>query len=99
LKRKYDELQHKRLLLVSRANVAKSIKQIQQTSVSFSSENIAKGISRAEDRILMMEAEVQAADQYDHNRNLPSADHVTIEMSQELEEELKKLKQDTKETA
>lgn len=98
LKGKYDEYLHKRLLLVSRANIAKSIKQIQQTSVSFNSETIANGISRAEDRILMMEAEVQAQNKFAYHNNLSSGYKDNV-MSEEIEEELQKLKQHAVETA
>lgn len=97
LKGKYDEYLHKRLLLISRANIAKSIKQIQQTSVSFNSETIANGISRAEDRILMMEAEVQAQNKFAYNNNLSNGYQDNI-MSEEIEEELQKLKQHAVET-
>ncbi|XRG78069.1 PspA/IM30 family protein [Rossellomorea sp. GAMAL-10_SWC] len=98
LKGKYDEYLHKRLLLVSRANIAKSIKQIQQTSVSFNSETIANGIARAEDRILMMEAEVQAQNKFAYHNNLSNGYKDNV-MSEEIEEELQKLKQHAVETA
>ncbi|MFF2879421.1 PspA/IM30 family protein [Gottfriedia sp. NPDC057991] len=98
LKGKYDEYLHKRLLLVSRANIAKSIKQIQQTSVSFNSETIANGISRAEDRILMMEADVQAQNKFAYHNNLSNG-YTDNVMSEEIEKELQKLKQHAVETA
>lgn len=97
MQNKYDEFQHKRILLISRANVAKSIKQIQQTTVSFNSESIANGMARAEDRILMLEAEVQASENYYQNRNFLSND-LSIN-NEELEEELKNLKEAVKVTA
>ncbi|QKE74693.1 PspA/IM30 family protein [Arthrobacter citreus] len=98
LKGKYDEYLHKRLLLVSRANIAKSIKQIQQTSVSFNSETIANGISRAEDRILMMEAEVQAQNKFAYNKSTLTNVQSDGALSEEIEAELRKLKQYTVET-
>lgn len=98
LKGKYDEYLHKRLLLVSRANIASSIKQIQQTSVSFNSETIANGIARAEDRILMMEAEVQAQNKFAYHTN-HSAGYKDNVVSEEIEEELQKLKKQAVETA
>ncbi|MFB7142269.1 PspA/IM30 family protein [Gottfriedia sp. NPDC056225] len=98
LKGKYDEYLHKRLLLVSRANIAKSIKQIQQTSVSFNSETIANGISRAEDRILMMEAEVQAQNKFAYNKSTLTNVQTDGALSEEIEAELQKLKQYTVET-
>jgi phage shock protein A len=60
----YSELQHKKMLLVSRANVAQSIKQIQKATGSFQTDNIVRGVARAEERILLMEAEVQAGSQF-----------------------------------
>ena len=60
LKETYHELQHKKILLASRANVARSTKEIQKATVSFQTDTIARGVARAEERILMMEAQVQA---------------------------------------
>ena len=56
----YNELQHKKILLASRVNVAKSIKQIQKVSINFNADNIVRGIAKQEEKILYMEAEVQA---------------------------------------
>lgn len=64
LQQTYNELQHKKILLASRANVAQSIKQIQKASSSFQTDNILRGVARAEDRILLMEAEVQVGNQF-----------------------------------
>lgn len=64
LQQAYHELQHKKILLASRANVAQSIKQIQKAASSFQTDNIVRGVARAEDRILLMEAEVQAGNQF-----------------------------------
>ena len=97
MQNKYDEFQHKRILLISRANVARSIKQIQQTTVAFNSESVANGMARAEDRILMLEAEVQASESYNQNRNFLSND-LSIN-NEELEVELKNLKEAAKVTA
>ena len=97
MQNKYDEFQHKRILLISRANVARSIKQIQQTTVAFNSESVANGMARAEDRILMLEAEVQASESYNQNRNFLS-NNLSIN-NEELEEELKNLKEAVKVTA
>ncbi|SFC87724.1 phage shock protein A (PspA) family protein [Bacillus sp. OV322] len=64
LKETYQYMQQKKILLASRANVARSIKQIQKSTVSFQTDSIARGIARAEDRILLMEAEVQTGQQF-----------------------------------
>ncbi|MDN4494334.1 PspA/IM30 family protein [Ureibacillus aquaedulcis] len=60
LQNTFMALQNRKLLLASRANVARSMKQIQSTTASFQTGNILKGISQAEDQILLMESEVQA---------------------------------------
>lgn len=64
LQETYNELQHKKILLASRANVAQSIKQIQKATNSFQTDTIMRGVARAEERILFMEAEVQAGSQF-----------------------------------
>lgn len=64
LKETYNQLQQKKILLASRANVAQSMKQIQKATVSFNTDDIARGVARVEDRVLMMEAEVQAGNQF-----------------------------------
>ncbi|TRZ39440.1 PspA/IM30 family protein [Niallia circulans] len=67
LKDKFSELQttlnelgQKKTVLASRANVAKNAKQIQTITVSFGGDNILKGVTRMEEKILFLEAEVQA---------------------------------------
>lgn len=92
LKETYNELQHKKILLASRANVAQSIKQIQKTTVSFQTDDIARGVARAEGKIILMEAQVQAGNQFPN----PLAQHEAIYRNylndEEVEKELKKLK-------
>lgn len=60
----YNELQHKKLLLAARANVAQSIKQIQNVTASFQTDTIVRGVARAEEKIMLMEAEAQAGSQF-----------------------------------
>ncbi|MDP4157823.1 MAG: PspA/IM30 family protein, partial [Bacillota bacterium] len=60
LKDAYHELQQKKVLLASRANVAQSMQEIQKATVSFQTDTIARGVARAEEQILLMEAKVQA---------------------------------------
>ena len=64
LKETYNQLQQKKILLASRANVAQSMKQIQKVTVSFNTDDVARGVARAEEKILLMEAEVQAGNQF-----------------------------------
>ncbi|MDQ0199182.1 PspA/IM30 family protein [Neobacillus ginsengisoli] len=88
LKETYNEMQHKKILLASRANVAQSIKQIQKATFSFQTENIARGVARAEERILLMEAQVQAGSQFSN----PKLEHQDFVNDEELEKEIEKLK-------
>lgn len=92
LKETYNELQHKKILLASRANVAQTIKQIQKATVSFQTDNIARGVASAEERIMLMEAQVQAGSQF----SSPLAQHDAVFQNyvreEELEKELEKLK-------
>jgi len=90
----YNELQHKKILLASRANGAKSIKQIQKVSIDFNGETITRGITRAEEQILFLEAEVQAGS-YTSNP-LNSYDRISFSnvSDEEIAKELDKLKAD-----
>lgn len=92
LKETFYQLQQKKILLASRANVAQSIKQIQKATVSFQTDSIARGIARAEDHILMMEAEVQAGNQFSAPlAQFPIGNQNSIS-DEEVNSELEKLK-------
>ncbi|MFS0778246.1 PspA/IM30 family protein [Neobacillus sp. 3P2-tot-E-2] len=92
LQETYNELQHKKILLASRANVAQSIKQIQKTTVSFQTDTILRGVARAEERILLMEAEVQAGSQLAKPLIQHEATYRNYVNEEELNRELEKLK-------
>jgi phage shock protein A len=94
LKETYNELQHKKILLASRANVAQSIKQIQKATVSFQTDNIARGVARAEERIMLMEAQVQAGSQFASPLAQHDAAFRNYIREEELEKELEKLKRE-----
>jgi phage shock protein A len=94
LKETYNELQHKKILLASRANVAQSIKQIQKATVSFQTDNIARGVARAEERIMLMEAQVQADSQFSSPLAQHDAAFQNYIREEELEQELEKLKRE-----
>lgn len=64
LKETYNQLQHKKILLASRVNVAQSLKQIQHATANFQTDTIVRGVNRAEERIMLLEAEVQAGNQF-----------------------------------
>lgn len=88
----YNELQHKKILMASRANVAQSIKQIQKATASFHTDHILRGVARAEEQILFMEAEVQAGTQLAHPLAKHHAVHRNDVNEEELNRELEKLK-------
>lgn len=92
LKETYNEMQHKKVLLASRANVAQSLKQIQKASYSFQTDNIARGVARAEERILLMEAEVQAGNQFSNPLAQQDAAYKNFVNDEELDKEIEKLK-------
>src|SRR3954452_11634252 len=100
LKETYNQMQHKKILLASRANVAQSMKQIQKVTVSFNTDTIARGVARAEDRILMMEAEVQAGNQF-AAAPLPQFDaaYDSLVSDEELNKEIEKLKNEKEKVA
>ncbi|WP_078434912.1 PspA/IM30 family protein [Metabacillus halosaccharovorans] len=96
----YRELQHKKVLLASRVNVAQSIKQIQNATASFQTDTIARGVVRAEEQIMLMEAEVQAGNQFispiaQHDayyRNYVNEDEVNSELEKLRSEKESKVK-------
>ncbi|WP_047154149.1 PspA/IM30 family protein [Aneurinibacillus tyrosinisolvens] len=98
LKDKYSELQNRRLLLLSRANVAQSIKQMNHMVVSFNTDNIAKGFACAEERVLLLEAEVEASNRLLHHPQDIHTFSFDPVLQQEVEKELEKLKGTQKET-
>jgi phage shock protein A len=92
LKETYNQMQHKKILLASRANVAQSMKQIQKATVSFNTDDIARGVARAEERILMLEAEVQAGNQFAAPLAQVDAAYNSFVSDEELAKEIEKLK-------
>jgi phage shock protein A len=92
LKDTYNQMQHKKILLASRANVAQSMKQIQNATASFQTENISSGVARAEEQILMMEAEVQAGQQFSTPMAQFDSAYCNLVDEEELNKELEKLK-------
>ncbi|WP_160725253.1 PspA/IM30 family protein [Bacillus sp. USDA818B3_A] len=92
LKETYNQMQQKKILLASRANVAQSMKQIQKVTVSFNTDDIARGVVRAEEKILMMEAEVQAGNQFTTPLAQFDAAYDNFVSDEELNKEIEKLK-------
>ncbi|PLS03294.1 PspA/IM30 family protein [Neobacillus cucumis] len=92
LKETDNQMQQKKILLASRANVAQSMKQIQKVTVSFNTDDIARGVARAEERILLMEAEVQAGNQFSAPLAQFDAAYGNYVNEEEVRKELEKLK-------
>jgi phage shock protein A len=92
LKEAYNQMQQKKILLASRANVAQSMKQIQKVTVYFNTDDIARGVARAEEKILLMEAKVQAGNQFATPLAQFDAAYSSFVSEEELNKELEKLK-------
>ena len=92
LRETYNQMQHKKLLLASRANVAQSMKQIQSATASIQTDNISRGLARAEEQILMMEAEVQAGQQFSTPMARFDSAFSNLIDEEELNKELEQLK-------
>jgi phage shock protein A len=92
LRETYNLMQHKKILLASRANVAQSMKQIQNATASFQTDNISRGVARAEEQILMMEAEVQAGQQFSTPMTQFDSAFSNLIDEEELNRELEQLK-------
>ncbi|MDR4949666.1 PspA/IM30 family protein [Neobacillus cucumis] len=92
LKETYNQLQQKKILLASRANVAQSMKQIQKVTVSFNTDDVARGVARAEEKILLMEAEVQAGNQFAAPLAQIDTAYDRYVSDEELNKELEKIK-------
>lgn len=92
LKEKYDELQDRKLLLVSRMTAAKVSNDISQVLASINPDRAVKGFIRVEEEILKLEAKSQA-NQYFTKANAGRIESVLETYSHEdVEKELEKLK-------
>lgn len=99
LKGKCGELKHKKLLLTSRANTTQSIKQINHTINALNTDQISKGFTRMEERVYMLEVEVEASyHQFSPVRYL-NKNSLDPMLQEDVQKELDKLKEKNKETA
>ncbi|MFB9328720.1 PspA/IM30 family protein [Paenibacillus aurantiacus] len=88
-----EEYNHRRLLLASRVNVASSLKDMNQTVVSFQTENIAKGFARAEEKVLLIEAELEAMTHFSSTTKRTAPQYLDPNLTSEIEQALSELKQ------
>ncbi|OQR55182.1 PspA/IM30 family protein [Bacillus sp. CDB3] len=92
LQKKYGELQYKELVLVSRLNAARAIKESNTAIDSFHTESTAKGFARIESYVQKLEAET-AASNYFYNLKSPNQQEVLDQnLQEEVQLELEKLK-------
>ena len=98
LKETYEELQQKKLALISRANAAQATNQVNQTLVSFSPENAVKGFARMEDQILNLEAKASATQSFYEMKRPQESVYLDKVFQDEVQLELDKLKKIKNET-
>lgn len=93
LKDKFYELRNKKFHLVSRANVAKTVKDINQALVSIDTESAAKGFARIEEKLMMMEADSQAMQRIRRVYGDTNYEYLhNAEKNEKVEQELDKIK-------
>ncbi|EKN67282.1 phage shock protein A (IM30), suppresses sigma54-dependent transcription [Schinkia azotoformans MEV2011] len=93
LKDKFYELRNKKFHLVSRANVAKAVKDINQALVTIDTESAAKGFARIEEKLMMMEADSQALQHIRRVYGETNFENLhNAEKNEKVELELEKLK-------
>ncbi|WP_058300647.1 PspA/IM30 family protein [Gorillibacterium timonense] len=92
-----EEYNHRRLLLASRVNVASSIKEMTQSIVVFQTENVAKGFARVEEKVLRMEAEVEAMAHFSSSAKRSAPQYLDPTLTADIEKALGELKQQAQE--
>ena len=98
LKENYDELQNRKLVLISRANVAKVSSEIGRMMVTNTPERAAKGFARMEDHILQLEAKAKANMFTGKAQNTVSLNKLDTVFNDEVEKELERVKMTKVET-
>lgn len=92
-----EEFNHRQLLLASRVNVAGSIKEMNQSVAAFQTENVASGFARVEEKVLMMEAEVEALTYFSSPVKRSAPQYLDPNLTADIEQALDELKQQTEE--
>ncbi|MBB6671846.1 PspA/IM30 family protein [Cohnella nanjingensis] len=92
-----EEFNHRRLLLASRVNVASSLKEMNQSVVAFQTENVTKGFARVEEKVLMMEAEVEAMAHFSSPAKRSAPQYLDPSLTADIEKALDELKQQAQE--
>ncbi|NBD24899.1 PspA/IM30 family protein [Paenibacillus glycinis] len=88
-----EEYNHRRLLLESRVNVASSLKELNQRVVSFQTDGMVRGFARAEEKVLMIEAELEAMHRFNSPAMRSAPQYLDPALTAEIETSLAALKQ------
>jgi phage shock protein A len=99
LQEKLDDFNHRKLILISKLNVTSSLKGMNDTFVSFNTENIANGFARVEERLLLLESELEARKQLRPSYTQPKAVELDPSIQEKVEREFEKFKRDAVESA
>lgn len=87
-----EEFNHRRLLLASRANVASSLKEMSQSVVSFQTENVSKGFARAEEKVMLIEAELEAMQRFQSPVKRSAPQYLDPGLKDNIEKALEEIK-------
>ncbi|ENQ3107436.1 phage shock protein A (PspA) family protein [Bacillus sp. 491mf] len=93
LQEKYQELQYKELVLVSRLNAAQAIKESNAALASFHTENATKGFARVESYVQKLEAEAAASNYFYQLKSPNQTESLNQGLQEEIKQELEKLKE------
>ncbi|ENQ3081094.1 TPA: PspA/IM30 family protein [Bacillus pseudomycoides] len=93
LQEKYQELQYKELVLVSRLNAAQAIKESNAVLTSFHTENAAKGFARVESYVQKLEAEAAASNYFYQLKSPNQIEILDQSLQEEINQALEKLKE------
>lgn len=91
LKAKYDELQDRKLMLISRLTVAQVANDVSAVLASINPEHAVRGFRRVEEEVLKLEAKAQA-NQYMAQTGRARLLELPVSSSVEVEQELERLK-------
>lgn len=92
LKEKYLELENKKRVLMARANVAESIRNLNTSLVTIDTASAAKGFARMEERVLLMEADAEASMRIRQSYSGLASSSAESSLQDQVEEEFEKLK-------
>lgn len=90
---KFQELQYKKLVLVSRAHAAKSISEGQAVLASFQSEHATDGFAKAEEQVRKLEAAAAASTHFYELTHFAEKAVVDNHLQEAVQRELELLKQ------